>query len=64
MAKVERITERIKRQRSWEAWQASKMLAAASGQMPQRLGGAEQQQQQAEAKVQGQAGAAAAPAAE
>jgi phytoene/squalene synthetase len=38
MAKVERIADRIKRQRSWEAWQASKMLAAGSGNAPRQLG--------------------------
>jgi phytoene/squalene synthetase len=38
MAKVQRIADRIKRQRSWEAWQASKMLAAGSRSAPRQLG--------------------------
>jgi hypothetical protein len=65
MAKVERIADRIKRQRSWEAWQASKMLAAASEDAPRQLGGAQQRQQQGRRggeKGEVQAGAVAAAA--
>ncbi|WIA30997.1 hypothetical protein OEZ86_001039 [Tetradesmus obliquus] len=47
IAKVERIADRIKRQRSWEAWQANKAVAAAPKQ-PQR------QQQQSKKKRQQQ----------
>lgn len=50
IAKVERIADRIKRQRSWEAWQANKAAAAAPAK-PQR-----QQQQQSKKMRQQQLG--------